>query len=446
MTTPLSGLSGRSSRQRSRVASVLVWSSMSTRTKAPTSAALRKTGPTVSRQRSRSMSRPIWVSLRLTFRSRPPRGERVERLHVAAGGQPAGVRRVDRFAQHVDRRPVALAAQALERGSTSASVSPAMKRRTIGRVIGIRVESRPSAWWDRAESRREGPLGGHGGSSWAPMVHARSRSACRPPARRGVAAGLGGPACGAAPPPGSAGSSRARSRRSAGRRPELRASASTSSSALRSDVESACSVASAGPTGLLAAMIRGISGAGRGSRKSRKANGTGRTASGDACHRIQPAMTRRTRRTRTSSRWPRSPPGDPGVDPLAGTSAAAPAASPARRRDPDGRGAVAADGEHERGAQAALGAATGPPARRQARSAPGGGSPDVARASRRSGQASRRFSRRSQPWPSSSYQWTSWCLPSISSASTILSVISGTTRRSLRPWRIRSGASIRSAR
>ena len=33
-----------------------------------------------------------------------------------------------------------------------------------------------------------------------------------------------------------------------------------------------------------------------------------------------------------------------------------------------------------------------------------------------------------QPWPSSSYQWTSWNLPSISSASTIRSVMSGTTR------------------
>ena len=60
-------------------------------------------------------------------------------------------------------------------------------------------------------------------------------------------------------------------------------------------------------------------------------------------------------------------------------------------------------------------------------------------------QASRRFSRRSQPWASSSYQWTSWCLSSIVSASTIRSVMSGTTRLSLRPWRISSGASIRSA-
>ena len=60
--------------------------------------------------------------------------------------------------------------------------------------------------------------------------------------------------------------------------------------------------------------------------------------------------------------------------------------------------------------------------------------------------ASRRFSRRSQPWPSSSYQWTSKVLPSISSASTMRSVMSGTTRLSLRPWRISSGASIRSAR
>ena len=58
----------------------------------------------------------------------------------------------------------------------------------------------------------------------------------------------------------------------------------------------------------------------------------------------------------------------------------------------------------------------------------------------------RRFAGRSQPWPSSSNQTTSWCFPSISSASIIRSLISGTTRRSFRPWRMRSGASIRSAR
>ena len=47
--------------------------------------------------------------------------------------------------------------------------------------------------------------------------------------------------------------------------------------------------------------------------------------------------------------------------------------------------------------------------------------------------ASRRFSRRSQPWPSSSYQCTSWNLPSISSASTIRSVIKRDDPRVLAP-------------
>ena len=70
----------------------------------------------------------------------------------------------------------------------------------------------------------------------------------------------------------------------------------------------------------------------------------------------------------------------------------------------------------------------------------------VRRKPRMRSKASRLFSRRSQPWPSSSYQWTSWILSSISSASTIRSVMSGTTRLSLRPWRMSSGAWMGSAR
>ena len=95
----------------------------------------------------------------------------------------------------------------------------------------------------------------------------------------------------------------------------------------------------------------------------------------------------------------------------------------------------------------------GPSARRPSRARrprPGSASRSSIRWRRRNARirlnASRRFSGLSQPWPSSSYQWTSWYFPSISSASTIFSDIRGTTRRSFRPWRIRSGASIRSAR
>ena len=71
MTTPLFALMGRNARQSSSVASVLVWSSMSTRTNAPRSAAARNTRATVSWQSSRPTSRPSWVSFRLTLRSRP---------------------------------------------------------------------------------------------------------------------------------------------------------------------------------------------------------------------------------------------------------------------------------------------------------------------------------------------------------------------------------------
>ena len=74
MTTPESprpALTGRSSRHRASVASVVAWSSMSIRTNAPWSAARPRIRSTFARQAAGSTPRPIWLSLTLTLRSRP---------------------------------------------------------------------------------------------------------------------------------------------------------------------------------------------------------------------------------------------------------------------------------------------------------------------------------------------------------------------------------------
>ena len=64
-------VAGRTSRHRASVLSVVVWSSMSIRTKAPISTALATMPPMVSRARPGSIARPIWVGLSETLRSRP---------------------------------------------------------------------------------------------------------------------------------------------------------------------------------------------------------------------------------------------------------------------------------------------------------------------------------------------------------------------------------------
>ena len=101
---PSAGVPGRTARHRSSVASVVAWSSMSIRTKAPIAAARSTIASTFPRASAGSMARPICDGLSETLRSRPRAARASRRLQVSCRGRTGVLRGGHRFAEHVDRR------------------------------------------------------------------------------------------------------------------------------------------------------------------------------------------------------------------------------------------------------------------------------------------------------------------------------------------------------
>ena len=185
ITTPVSGLIGRSSRQMARVRSVFECSSMSIRTNAPSTAAARMTRATVSRHTSREMSRPIWVSLRLTLRSRP----RSASAPSVSSYRPAARPHSSADATDSPRTSTVVMKPAprsrSSASSTSGSVSPATKRPTMGRVTGTLTANRPrDRRWDRpTKSERSARSGASWSMPFAVIGCLREIRRRRPPAR-----------------------------------------------------------------------------------------------------------------------------------------------------------------------------------------------------------------------------------------------------------------------